>query len=359
MDDQSNIRKVDFLFDPGMATYDLGPSHPFRAQRMLDFDDLVKGTPLDDLLVRHSFSPATNEDLLTVHRPSYLTQVYEYEETGGYLSPDTQVIKGTPDASKLITGAVLEGVRIIHEEGSKHVFTFGGFHHAGRNYGEGFCLFNDVAVAAQAFIDRFGLDRVIIIDTDAHQGNGTMDIFYEDPKVLFISLHQDPRTLYPGTGFIDQTGKGDGEGYTVNIPMPMLSASHSYDLAMSEVVAPIAEEFKPQVMIRNGGADPHYSDQLTMLGLDMAGLKMVCRHVGDLSRSLEVPLLDLSISGYGGHTPYGWLSMLAGTAGHPYEVDYSERGLVYPDWLSERGVRAAAASVLGDLKRTLSDHWSF
>ena len=188
---------------------------------------------------------------------------------------------------------------------------FGGLHHAGRGFGEGFCIFNDVAVAAAALL-RDGMERIAVLDTDAHQGNGTMDIFYEDPRVLFVSIHQDPRTLYPGVGFITELGRGAGEGRTVNLPMPMLADGSLYDLAMREIVYPLLDEFRPQAIIRNGGSDPLYTDTLTNLGLDVEQLSGLIRDIARYARRGGIPLVDLFLSGYGPYVSEGWLAIVRG-----------------------------------------------
>ena len=156
----------------------------------------------------------------------------------------------------------------------------GNMHHAKPNYGEGFCIYNDNAFAARYLMEKYKLERILILDTDAHQGNGTCEYFYDDPRVLFIDLHQDPRTIYPGTGFANEIGSGKGKGFTINIPLPVHAGYDSYKLALEAVVLPVAEEFKPQIIIRNGGSDPHFADGLTNLGLTVKGFRMIAKRPG-------------------------------------------------------------------------------
>jgi len=272
---------------------------------------------------------------------------------------DTPVSAGANDAQRLISGSALQACKLILEEDENIAHTFGGFHHAGQDYGEGFCHYNDVAIAARALTERHGLDRVMIVDTDAHQGNGTMDIFYNDPNVLFVSIHQDPRTLYPGKGFIWETGSGEGEGFTVNIPMPPFSSNRQYARAIDEILNPIAREFKPQFSIRNGGSDPFYADELTMLGLDYDGLYMVSNMVREIALETSGNMLDMMVSGYGELVIYGWLAQLCGV--NDLDVDYKSFSPPQPHSsppTSEKNLDRATESILNALKRELKGHWS-
>ena len=115
---------------------------------------------------------------------------------------------------------------------------------------------------------------------DVHAGNGTMDIFWNDPRVLFVDFHQDPRTIYPGRGFLDEIGENRGKGYTVNVPLPRYTNDHEYAYALDKVFKPLVEQFEPQVIIRNGGSDPHFADRLGSLNLTYKGLKNIGKTVG-------------------------------------------------------------------------------
>jgi acetoin utilization protein AcuC len=239
--------------------------------------------------------------------------------------------------------------------------TFGGFHHAGVASGEGFCVFNDVAITARMLLEQYPVKRILVMDTDAHQGNGTMDIFYDDPNVLFLSVHQDPHTLYPGRGFVHETGTGAGEGYTVNIPMPMYSGNDQYRYVLSEILIPLAEEFKPDVIIQNGGADPHYADHLTQLGVNLDGLSAITRIVRETADRTSKKLVSMIVSGYGDLVPYGWLALISGVSG--YDIDFDElvreEGIIEPSWDgAEYGkVRKRTEDMVKTLKKELEPYW--
>jgi len=140
---------------------------------------------------------------------------------------------------------------------------------------------------------KHGLERVLILDTDAHAGNGTSEYFYSNPKILFIDVHQDPMTLYPGTGFASDIGSGEGRGFTINVPLPVDAGYDSYQLVFEEIIEPLTEEFKPQIIIRNGGSDPHFDDGLTQLGLPVRGFRMIGERVRKWPRPARVNTLIL------------------------------------------------------------------
>jgi acetoin utilization protein AcuC len=197
------------------------------------------------------------------------------------------------------------------------------------------------------------------LDTDAHQGNGTMDIFYSNPKVLFISVHQDPRTLYPGKGFTWEIGKNEGKGYTVNLPMPPYASTKQYDIVFGEVIEPIVKEYGPELIIRNGGSDPYYADTLTNLGLDLEGLHKLGKNVRDLSDETCGKLLDMMVSGYGQMVIYGWLSLFCGVTGLDAEVKNisPEEADQMPSANNDKLTRYTETMVK-DLKTHLKDYWA-
>lgn len=346
---------IPFFYHPDFAGYDFGPSHPFQGSRFSRFmQELESRFPAS--YARFDFvkpEGAPNDLLELVHDRSYIDRVVALEKKRGYLSDDTQLLPGSIESARLIVGASVAASREALRAGL--AVSFGGLHHAGPDYGEGFCIFNDVAVAAAVLL-REGLSRVLILDTDAHQGNGTMDIFYRDPRVLFISLHQDPKTLYPGRGFTEEIGAGPGEGYTVNIPMPMFSGGAMYDLAMNEIVFPLVDEFKPEIIIRNGGSDPLYTDTLTNLGLTLDDLTMLIHNIASKARASKIPLVDLFLSGYGAYVTEGWLAIVRGILGETMELSLPERMKYMPPeqraWI-ERWMRAT----IEVLKKELRPHW--
>jgi acetoin utilization protein AcuC len=346
---------IPFFYHPDFSGYDFGPSHPFQGSRFERFlHEMEHRFP--SLYARFDMRKPTSagDDLLElVHDRSYIDRVAVLEKRRGFLSVDTQLLPGSVDAARLIVGASVAAARAAVETGL--ALGFGGLHHAGPDYGEGFCIFNDVAVAATVLLGD-GLERVLILDTDAHQGNGTMDAFYTDPRVLFISLHQDPRTLYPGRGFVHEIGSGAGTGYTVNIPMPMYAGGAAYDLAMNEIVYPLVDAFDPDVIIRNGGSDPLYTDTLTELGLTLDELTSLVRRIAETARERKTPLVDLFLSGYGAYVVEGWLAIVRGTLGEPIELEIPEQmKYVSPD--DRERIGRSMRSTIDALKIYLKPYW--
>ncbi len=349
---------IPIFYSDELGRFDFGPDHPFTGSRFRDFMDLLDkaGILKDCAIIRPE--PAKDGDLLLAHSPEYLNKVEELRKTGGWLSIDTPVTEGAVEAQLLIAGSGLQAAKLLIDGEGKVAHTFGGFHHAGRDFGEGFCIYNDVAMAAMAALERHGLKRVMILDTDAHQGNGTMDIFYNDPRVLFISIHQDPRTIYPGKGFVWEIGDGEGKGFSANLPMPPLSGAANYMQAFESIIEPLAREFSPEFIIRNGGSDPFYADELTMLGLDLDGLNAVSGKAREIALGTSGNLLDMTVSGYGDWVTYGWLAQFCGSEALP--ADYKAFSPKEPrrnPATSLESLERATSSMLESLKRELRPYW--
>ncbi len=357
------MQKIPIIYHPQLSKFDFGRGHPFRGERFGSFMKLFHRLGLDENPLFEIIEPETaqEKDLEIVHACEYIERVKNLEKHGGYLSMDTYVTHGMVDAAKLIVGAALTAGKLIMTDRYNIAITFGGFHHAGVANGEGFCVFNDVAITARMLLSKYPVERILIIDTDAHQGNGTMDIFYDDPSVLFISIHQDPRTLYPGRGFINEIGIGAGKGFTVNIPMPMFAGNKQYQCALNENFVPLAKEYQPDVIIQNGGADPHYADQLTLLGLDLDGLNMVGEIVRKTADGTSKKLIDMIVSGYSDLVHYGWLAIIAGVAGLPIDftkiVNEPKKRKHLGIEINEGPTESQTQKVVEAVKKELKSYW--
>ncbi|MFT3922758.1 MAG: histone deacetylase [Myxococcales bacterium] len=210
---------------------------------------------------------ATTDELSRVHSSTHLAELERGLARGeGYLDADTYFSPGSRAATWLAAGAAAElGTRLAHgtEIGGVLAVRPPG-HHATRTRPMGFCLVNNVAVAAAAALEA-GLSRVAIVDWDVHHGNGTQAIFEADPRVLMVSLHQWP--LYPGSGRSDEIGIGEGRGYTVNLPLPPASGSREYRAAMTQVVLPVLQQYQPELLLISAGFDAHADDPLGGMAL--------------------------------------------------------------------------------------------
>jgi acetoin utilization protein AcuC len=351
------MNRVAIVHHGGVEGYDFGPGHPFRGGRFPRFMKLLeeRGILLHPDVKLVEPEAADDSDLHLVHPDSYTGLVDELATKNVPLSPDTPLSPSIAQAARLVVGTTLRAGELVMEEGFRSAEGVGGgLHHAGRDYGGGFCVFNDVAICAQAMMDRHGLDRVLIFDSDAHAGNGTMDIFYGEPRVLFISIHQDPRTIYPGTGFIHQIGRGRGEGYTVNLPLPPGAGDECMKLALERVFQPLSRAFRPQVIIRNGGSDPHFLDGLTNLGLTFKGLKSIGAAVAEAASDIGCGVVDLCCSGYNPDTvAKGWFAILVGLIGIEAELSESHPPRrTYPRLVNE------TEENIEKLAETLSGYWN-
>ncbi len=201
--------------------------------------------------------------LRLVHDRNYIKQIQQFcRYGGGKLDSESTVVSGESfEIARLAVGGALKAVDIVMTGKFRNVFAVvrPPGHHAGTNYPLGFCLFNNVALAASYLLEQFDLERVLILDVDAHHGNGTQDIFYGSNKVLYVSLHEDP-IEFPLTGFADEVGIDKGQGYSVNVPLPYGSNDKIYLKAFNEIASPIISQFQPQFVLVSTGFDNHYSD---------------------------------------------------------------------------------------------------
>jgi len=350
--------KIGIAYDEEYAKYDLGEGHPFRGDRFINAIRFFREQgvfSLPGVFMLHPVS-ASKEDLLRVHDPDYVDLIYRLAAAGRPYDIETPVSPQILEALMLIVGGAIEAGKSVFEGKTNRAIAVGcGFHHAGRNYGGGFCIFNDIAIMIEYLRARHGLKRVMIVDHDVHAGNGTSDIYYEDSNVLFVSLHQDPRTIYPGTGFIQQVGRGLGVGYNVNVPLPPGTGDETYLHALKEIVPPLAEEFKPDLIVSNGGSDPHFADMLGSLALTVRGFFGISRTLVETADKVcSSRLVLMPGSGYNPAVlPQCWYALTAGVVGvEKMGVEESYAPPVEP-----RYVRPKVEETLRALKNLLKDYW--
>jgi acetoin utilization protein AcuC len=320
--------RVAVVYHPDILSLDFGEGHPLRADRYPNFLSLFSKLALDrdPRFEVCGCSPATDEDLLLVHSADYIKEVHELAAQNGFLSMDTPVNPAVVKGAYLAVGGALEAGKRAVEGRNHHCVCFGGFHHAGTDYGGGFCVFNDVAILARALMRRHGKKRIMIIDTDAHAGDGTQEILAQEAEVLMVTLHQDPTTIYPGRGFPHEIGMGKGTGFTVNIPLPLNAGMEEYQRCFQDIINPLAREFSPEIVIRNGGSDPHYADELTQLGLCVEDFKFLGAMVREAAQG--APMVDMYGSGYNSSVlPSCWMALLSGTTGINIRVPKIHEGL--------------------------------
>ena len=360
------------LYRQELGEYDFGPGHPFHGDRYQIFSQFLQANlPEDDNYRILKAESATDEDLLLICQKEYIDFSKDYYRAASaglsypgqffrFHSADNSPV-GRPgkleETARLIIGQAKMACDLVQEgKFEKAVSVGGGMHHAHSAYGEGFCLYNDVAFCALYLMQEYKLERILILDTDAHAGNGTSQYFYEEPRVLFIDLHQDPRSLYPGTGFAHQVGSGGGKGFNINIPMPVYAGYDSYQLAFESIVQPVTQEFNPQIIIRNGGSDPHFADGLTSLGLPVRGFRMIGEKVREMAGGCDGKAIDLIASGYNEKVlPYAWLALISGLAGIELRIEEPEP---IPQRFSTDPSLAETEKVVEEVKRHLKDYWT-
>ena len=255
-------------FDPLVRKHDTGPGHPEKPARFSAVLDEFRYTGLIDSLDQLDSRPAGEDDLALVHTLPYIELVKrEVAQRRGQLSTgDTAISEASLECAFAAAGSALSAVDAVLSRRVRNAFCLvrPPGHHAESNRGMGFCLFNNVAVAARYAQRRYGVERVLIVDWDVHHGNGTQEIFYRDPSVLYFSIHQSP--WYPGTGAVDEIGAGDAQGLTINCPFP--AGSGRAEGAFHDRLVPAAAEFAPDLLLISAGFDSRIHDPLGQFMLE-------------------------------------------------------------------------------------------
>jgi acetoin utilization protein AcuC len=318
------------VWDEALTKYDFGPGHPLAPVRVeltiaLAREFGVLGRPEVTLLTPAS---AQMTELELVHDADYIDAVRQAGLDGrgngryGLGTPDNPVFAGMHEASALVAGATLAAARAIWRGEAGHAANIaGGLHHAMRRSASGFCVYNDPAIAIRWMLAQ-GAERIAYVDLDVHHGDGVQAAFYDDPRVLTISLHEHPATLFPGTGLASEIGSGDGRGHAVNVALPAGTGDAGWLRALDAVVPPLLRAFAPEVLVSQHGCDSHRLDPLANLELSV-----------DAQRRAQVMMHDLAheitggkwlLTGGGGYelvqvVPRSWTHLLAVAAGEPID----------------------------------------
>ena len=265
--------RTGFVYHPAYLEHDMGFGHPESPDRLRAIVQHLKQSGTAARLITIEPRRADDEWIAQVHAASYIAALNHHAPTSGRVSldPDTSMSPGSLTAAYLAAGGVLAGVDAIMNNQIDHVFCAvrPPGHHAETSRAMGFCLFNNVAIAARYLQKKHGLTRVLIVDWDVHHGNGTQHTFESDPSVLFFSTHQYPH--YPGTGRATERGSEEGEGFTINVPMESGEGNDEYRAIFQKVLVPAADEFKPEFVIISAGFDAHKDDPLASMGLTEDG----------------------------------------------------------------------------------------
>ena len=297
-------RRAAFVYEDAMSRHQLRQDHPMQPVRLQYTYDLLQAYGAFDqsssILVPPR--PATEEELLMLHSQEYISAVRAFSLGLSGLDPirfnfnangDNPMYRGMYDAAALSTGASIVAAELVASKQVDVAFNIsGGLHHAAAGRASGFCVFNDPAVAIKYLLGQ-GL-RVAYLDIDAHHGDGVQEAFFDDDRVLTISIHESGQYLFPGTGFVPEVGVGRGVGYSVNLPLYPYTDDEIYLSAFHEVVPPLLKSFAPDVLVSQLGIDTYHSDPLTHLQITTRGYVEAIREMA----SLQIPWLALGGGGY-------------------------------------------------------------
>lgn len=282
------LEQLVYFHDAGFDLYDFGEGHPFSPLRQrLTFDLLREAGLLPEAVVRAA-PPAAEEELLLFHTPEYVDAVRRADrlaapERWGLGPPDNPVFPHMHRAASLRVGATVAAVREVMSGRKLQAVNFGGgLHHAHPARASGFCIYNDIAVAIRWLRREYGC-KVAYVDLDVHHGDGVQWAFYDDPAVLTISIHESGRSLFPGTGDVDEVGEGDARGTSVNVPLLPYTSGSSWFECFEIVVPELLRAFKPDILITQHGCDPHRLDPLAHLAVSTSYMAAAARALRELA----------------------------------------------------------------------------
>ncbi|MGC4984778.1 acetoin utilization protein AcuC [Streptomyces sp. DT193] len=323
--------RAQLMWDEAVTGYDFGPEHPMDPVRLRLTKGLVDAFGLDRAVEVVAAKPAGDSTLRLVHREDYVAAVrsasadpVSADASYGLGTMDDPAFTGMHEVSAMIAGQSVGAAEAVWRGEALHAVNFaGGLHHAMPGAASGFCIYNDAALAIARLLE-LGAERVAYIDVDVHHGDGVQAAFWEDPRVLTISLHEHPRTLFPQTGWPEETGAGRAEGTAVNVALPAGTGDAGWLRAFHAVVPELIADFRPQVLVTQHGADTHFEDPLAHLAVSL-----------DAQRAVQVACHDLAHTyadgrwvalGGGGYAvvevvPRSWTHLVAVAAGRPVEPE--------------------------------------
>ncbi|HZT96711.1 MAG TPA: acetoin utilization protein AcuC [Chloroflexota bacterium] len=332
------------VYSDVLLDYDFGPQHPLRPERYRLTYQLLDAYGLTRESAVVAPSPASDVDLERVHTQPYIETVKRLSREGAGAAPREGLARGDNppfprmhDVSAHVVGGSIEAARRVMTGQSEFAFNMaGGLHHALPGRASGFCIYNDPA-GAIAWLLHQGVDKIVYLDTDAHHGDGVQWIFYGDPRVMTISIHESGRYLFPGTGDVDETGSGAGAGTSINVPLEPGASDADMLVALDEAALPLAEAFNPDIFVFQLGCDAHRLDPLTHLQCSLNVFPEIARREQALAQRVAD---GRAIAGGGGGyawrevVPRAWASMFGILSGSELSQTMPER------WREATGIEA-------------------
>ena len=277
---------VGYVYDPIYLKHDTG-QHVEVAARLVTTIAYLEKAGLTSQLTLIEPHPATVDEIAQVHRKEYIKEIEETaQKGGGWLDPDTVMSADSYQAALYAAGGLIRAVAAVMggEVASAFALVRPPGHHATSGQAKGFCLFNNIAIAAKYALAEYKLERILIVDFDVHHGNGTQEAFYDNPQVMYISTHQYP--FYPGTGDLKETGSGDAAGTNINIPLSAGCGDAEYLKVFEQIIVPAAERFEPRLILVSAGYDAHRADPLAMMQVSVTGFGQMVGIIKELADEL-------------------------------------------------------------------------
>ncbi len=289
--------KIGYIYDPIYLQHDTG-YHVENSARLTTTMSYLEKTGLLTQLKAIKPRAATVDEIAAVHDRQYIAYLeYVAKKGGAWLEVDTVMSSKSYDAAVYAAGGVIVATDEVMESKVKNAFALvrPPGHHATLDRAMGFCIFNNIAIAAKYALSRYKLDRIAIIDFDVHHGNGTQDAFNSDPRVLYVSTHQYPH--YPGTGAAEDTGAPEGKGTILNIPLPAASGDNEYSTVFEKIIVPVVRRYQPQLIMVSAGYDIHWADELAQMQVTTTGIASMVRIIKQLADELCQGKLVLTLEG--------------------------------------------------------------
>ena len=332
--------------------HDPGYGHPESPERLRVIYQALDRPEAQTGLIFPDFAPATTAELALNHTLPHIERVAAtVGKSYAMLDPDTVTSPRSYEAACLAAGAAIAGARLIMSGAAKNGFALvrPPGHHAECDHTSGFCLFNNIAIAARYAMDELGARRVLIVDWDLHHGNGTQHSFYDTDRVLYFSTHQYP--YFPGSGALHEVGQGAGEGYTVNVPLPGGQDDRAFARIFRELLSPVARQFKPDLILVSAGFDIYQGDPLGSMAVTTDGFAYLTRLLMSLAAELCQDRLLLVLEG-GYHLTGerdGVMAVLAELAG---------RSILGPDLVKELDTATPPLAALDNARNIAKKHWN-